>query len=103
MSIKLFYQKNFPIWMLLLGVFIATGLVWQATRWAYSDVLDRLVKVGGERLTLYSGTLREALSRYAYLPYVLSQNVDVKIFLKTSFNVDLVNSYLELLNSEAGS
>ncbi|MEA3361938.1 MAG: ATP-binding protein [Thermodesulfobacteriota bacterium] len=103
MSIKRFYQKNFPVWMLLLGVFIATGLVWQATRWAYTDALDKLVKVGGERLTLYSGTLREALSRYAYLPYVLSQNIDVEILLKSSFNVDLVNNYLELLNSEAGS
>ena len=89
--------------MLLLGIVLATGLVWQATRWAYADALDKLIKVGGERLTLYSGTLHEALSRYAYLPYVLSQNIDVQILLKTSFNLDLVNQYLESLNSEAGS
>ncbi len=103
MSTKRLFKNIVPLWILFLGVVLATGLVWQATRWAYADALDKLVKVGGERLTLYSGTLREALSRYAYLPYVLSQNVDVQILLKTSFNLDLVNNYLESLNSEAGS
>ncbi|MCF6266858.1 MAG: ATP-binding protein [Desulfuromusa sp.] len=103
MSTKRFYKKTLPVWILFLGIFVATGLVWQATRWVYADTLDKLVKVGRERLTLYSGTLREALSRYAYLPYVLSQNMDVQILLKSSFNVGLVNRYLELLNSEAGS
>ncbi|NOQ41416.1 MAG: GHKL domain-containing protein, partial [Desulfuromusa sp.] len=103
MSIKRFFRNIVPLWMLLLGVVLATGLVWQATRWAYTDTLDKLITVGGERLTLYSGTLRGALSRYAYLPYILSQNSDVEILLKTSFNLDLVNSYLQSLNSEAGS
>ena len=103
MSTKRLFKNIVPLWVLFLGIVVATGFVWQATRWAYTDALDKLVKVGGERLTLYSGTLREALSRYAYLPYVLSQNVDVQILLKTSFNLDLVNQYLESLNSEAGS
>lgn len=89
--------------MVLLGIILATSVVWQTTRWVYNDALDKLVKVGGERLTLYSGTLRGALSRYAYLPYVLSQNADVDILLKTSFNLERVNRYLESLNSEAGS
>jgi len=103
LSTKRLFKNIVPLWVLFLGIVVATGFVWQATRWAYTDALDKLVKVGGERLTLYSGTLREALSRYAYLPYVLSQNVDVQILLKTSFNLDLVNQYLESLNSEAGS
>ncbi|MEE4255269.1 MAG: ATP-binding protein [Desulfuromusa sp.] len=92
-----------PIWMLVLGVLLATGLVWQATSWVYNDALNKLTKVGEERLTLYSGTLHEALSRYAYIPYVLSQNANVKILLKTTFNQNLVNQYLRSLNSEAGS
>jgi two-component system C4-dicarboxylate transport sensor histidine kinase DctB len=103
LPIKRFFRNIVPLWILLLGIILATGLVWQASRWAYVDALDKLIKVGGERLTLYSGTLRGALSRYAYLPYVLSQNADVKILLQTSFNLDLVNRYLESLNSEAGS
>ena len=103
MSVKRFFKNIIPVWMLLLGTVLAISLVWQVTRWAYDDALDKLKKVGGERLTLYSGTLNEALSRYAYLPYVLSQNADVGILLKTSFNLELVNQYLESLNSEAGS
>jgi len=89
--------------MLFLGIFLAAGLVWQVARLAYDDALDNLIKVGGERLTLYSGTLHGALSQYAYLPYVLAQNIDVQILLKTSFNLDLVNRYLQSLNAEAGS
>ena len=100
---KKFISNIPPIWVLVLGVLLATGLVWQATQWAYNDALNKLTKVGGERLTLYAGTLHAALSRYGYLPYVLAQNTDVKILLKTSFNVNLVNSYLQSLNSEAGS
>jgi len=100
---KKFFSNIPPIWVLVLGVLLATGLVWQATRWAYNDALNKLTKVGGERLTLYSGTLHEALSRYGYLPYVLSQNSDVHILLKSSFNLNLVNRYLQSLNSEAGS
>ncbi len=100
---KSFFRNIIPLWMLFLGAILATGLVWQATRWTYTDALNNLIKVGGERLTLYSGTLHGALSRYAYLPYVLSQNADVKILLKSSFNLGLVNNYLESLNSEAGS
>ena len=95
--------KHLYVWLLVLGVAFAAGLIWQATRWTYENALEEQVKVGGERLTLYSGTLREALSRYAYLPYVLSQNNNVQILLKTSFNLDIVNRYLESLNSEAGS
>lgn len=102
MFLKRFFKNVVPLWMIL-GIILVTGLIWQATRWTYTEALDNLIKVGGERLTLYSGTLREALSRYAYLPYVLSKNTDVHILLKTSFNSDLVNSYLHSLNSEAGS
>lgn len=91
------------MWVLILSLLLATVLVWQGTRWAYTDALNKLIKVGGERMTLYSATLHEALSRYAYLPYVLSQNIDIKILLKSSFNTESVNKYLESLNAEAGS
>ncbi len=103
MSKKRLIKNNLTLWIFLLGVVLATSVVWQTTRWVYRDALATLVKVGGERVTLYTSTLREALSRYAYLPYVLSQNADVGILLKTSFNLELVNNYLQSLNYEAGS
>ncbi|SEA06240.1 two-component system, NtrC family, C4-dicarboxylate transport sensor histidine kinase DctB [Desulfuromusa kysingii] len=100
---KKLFRNISLFWVLIISLLLATTLVWQATRWAYTDALNTLIKVGGERMTLYSGTLHEALSRYAYLPYVLSQNIDIKILLKSSFNADLVNDYLQSLNAEAGS
>lgn len=100
---KKIFSNTIPMWVLILSLLLATALVWQATRWAYTDALNKLIKVGGERMTLYSATLHEALSRYAYLPYVLSQNIDIKILLKSSFNTELVNEYLESLNAEAGA
>ncbi len=103
MSLPKFLKNIAPWWAVLLGILLATGLVWQVTRWTYNDALDRRIKIGRERLALYSGTLRAALSRYAYLPFILSRDADVQILLKTSFNLDLVNRYLESLNSEAGS
>jgi len=102
-SLPKFLKNRVPWWAVLLGILLVTGLVWQVTRWTYNDALDRRIKIGKERLALYSGTLREALSRYAYIPFILSRNADVQILLQTSFNLDLVNRYLESLNSEAGS
>ena len=92
-----------PRWLWLGGIVLATILVWQLTLWAYQDALDELIETGGERLTLYSGTLREALSRYAYLPYVLSRNPAVRGLLADNADNSRVNRYLEDLNREAGS
>lgn len=93
-----------PLWGLLLsGLLVTTTMVWQMTLWTYETTLRELVKTGEDRLTLYAGTLRGALNQYAYLPYVLARNVDVRILLQSGFNTGLVNEYLEALNLEAGS
>ena len=92
-----------PWWLWLGGIVLATVLVWQVTLWAYHDALEELIDTGGERLTLYSGTLQEALSRYAYLPYVLSRNPAVRGLLSNTADQTRVNRYLEDLNREAGS
>lgn len=91
------------MWLLIACLLIASLLVWQATRWVYSDALDKLVTTSSARLTLYDGTLREALSRYAFLPYVLAQDIDVQQLLETKRGSDVVDLYLEKLNREAGS
>ena len=57
-------------WLLGLCLLIAVTLVWSATHWIYSDNLNKLVTTSSARLTLYDGTLREALSRYSFLPYI---------------------------------
>ncbi len=98
-----FSQQMTYVWWLLIGICAAFVFVWQVTLWTYNRALSDLVTTGTERLAFYEATLREALSRYAYLPFVLSENIDIQIMLKSPFNVDLVNRYLEKLNSEAGS
>lgn len=91
-----------PWWILIVGLCIATGVVWQASRWTYAVELESLVETGEERLTLYTGTLRGALSRYAYLPYVLANNDAVQNLLESGGPPAQVNQYLEDLNREAG-
>ncbi len=92
-----------PVWLVLAGLLVAAVIVWRVSTWTYAEALDSFVKTGEERLTLYSSTLRAALSRYAYLPYVLSHNEAVRSLLAGSGAVDGVDYYLESLNREAGS
>jgi len=92
-----------PWWMLVIGLFLATGVVWQASRWTYAVELEALIATGEERLTLYTGTLRGALSRYAYLPYVLARNGELQKLIETDGEPERINRYLEDLNREAGS
>ena len=98
-----FFKQIAPWWLLVVGVLVATGVVWQATRLTYDVALESIEETGEERLTLYGGTLREALSRYAYLPYVLARNGAVQELLASDASSEQVNLYLEGLNREAGS
>lgn len=96
-------KRVIPWWVLIVGLCIATGVVWQASRWTYAVELESLVETGEERLTLYTGTLRGALSRYAYLPYVLANHSAVQDLLESGGLSAQVNQYLEDLNQEAAS
>ncbi|PNU19251.1 sensor histidine kinase [Geothermobacter hydrogeniphilus] len=90
-----------PGWILVLALLLISG-VWLTSRWAHSVELDALTATGEERLTLYAGTLRGALDRYAYLPYVLARNAQVQQMLMQGGSSPQVNRYLEELNREAG-
>jgi len=92
-----------PWWVLVVGVVIATVMVWQATRWTHESGMEALAETGQERLTLYAGTLHGALNRLVYLPNVLARNAAVERLLTQGDNVDQLNRYLESLNGEAGS
>lgn len=98
------FFKHVPTWwVVVVGCCIAIGIVWQVTRLTYEVELESMVETGGERLTLYAGTLRGALSRYAYLPYVLARNAEVQKLLSGGGTAESVNRYLDSLNQEAGS
>jgi len=98
-----FKKQTVHYWIFAVVISLFMGLVWQATRLTHELALESLITTGGERLTLYAGTLRGALSRYAYLPYVLAQNEAVRELLDRGVSAERVNRYLEELNREAGS
>ena len=98
-----FNKHLLPWWALAAAIVLAMGLVWQVTRLTHEVALESLIDTGGERLTLYAGTLRGALSRYAYLPYVLAHNEAVQELLDRGVSAERVNHSLEDLNREAGS
>lgn len=90
-------------WVIPAILLLACLLVLSATNWAYRNDLGDLAATGQARLTLYDGTLREALSRYAFLPYVLAQNSNVQQLLAFGRSPENVDHYLENLNEEAGA
>ncbi len=94
--------RLFPLWVVLLALLLAGG-VWQASRWAGAVELEAMTATGRERLALYASTLRGALNRYAYLPYVLSRNAPVRQMLRRDESSEAVSRYLEELNRVAGS
>ncbi len=91
------------IGLAIVGALIVGTIVWSAALWAYNDAVDNQIETGGERVTLYIRTLRAALSRYAYLPFVLSRSNEVRDLLAGAGSSDGTNYYLESLNLEAGS
>lgn len=97
-TILKYLKKN---WILLFAV-LAAGLVWESTRLAYNDALDELIETGEERLTLIDGTLVAALNQYAYLPYILAENREIRCLLGKEDLTEYVNRYLEALSVEAG-
>ena len=89
--------------LILIGLLLVIAAVWSSAQWAYYDAVDTQVDTGQARVTLYIRSLRAALSRYAYLPFVLSRSNEVRDLLSGGGSVDGTNYYLESLNLEAGS
>ena len=91
------------IGFIVIGLLLVVTVVWSSARWAYNDAVANQIETGSERVTLYIRTLRAALSRYAYLPFVLSRSNEVRGLLSGGGSIDGTNYYLESLNMEAGS
>ncbi|GAB3245891.1 ATP-binding protein [Chitinimonas naiadis] len=93
-----------PWWLLALLISVA-GL-WLAGRIAEERELTRIRQAGAHRLDVYVGSLRNAIDKYAYLPYVLSINNEIAGLLAhpdDPVRRDRVNRYLETINREAQS
>ncbi|WP_417428177.1 sensor histidine kinase [Kiloniella sp.] len=97
--------KTFLLWLSGLGVGIA--VVYGAGYWVGVLTARDLSLVGQERLSLYQGTLRSALEKHRYLPFVLSRDEGIKNLLSEDDGKEgvatLVNRSLRATNQKAES
>lgn len=84
---------------LILGLFAVHCFVGYAERKSAAS----MARTAGDRLVLYSGTLRSALSKYSYLPHILASHPAVLRLVAEGDNADTVNRYLEDVNAASGS
>ena len=72
-----------------------------AVYWTWLFALNKNADVANDRLTLYRGTLENALDKYRYLPFVVANDQRVKeLFTKERQSRD-VNQYLQSLKNES--
>ncbi|QNM95216.1 ATP-binding protein [Chitinimonas koreensis] len=96
--------RRMPWW--LAALLAGAAVLWLAGRLAEQSELARIRQAGGHRLEVYVGSLRNAVDKYAYLPYVLSINDDVAGLLarpQDAARRERVNRYLETVNRSARS
>ncbi|PWC77175.1 ATP-binding protein [Azospirillum sp. TSH64] len=78
---------------------------WGAYRWAEAEARAALTLDGDQRLGLYASSIRSAVGRYDYLPFLLARDHEVLDLLDAPSDQrrDAVNRRLEMANTAAGS
>ncbi|WP_120497719.1 ATP-binding protein [Kiloniella sp. EL199] len=97
--------KIFSLW--LGGLWFGIVLVYGAGYWVGFSAARDLSGIGQERLSLYQGTLRSALEKHRYLPFVLSRDEGIKKLLSENEGREgvaiAVNRSLRATNQKAES
>lgn len=96
-------KRLFPI--ILFVIACSAVLIWQTGRYAHDWSMIQLKGEGEDRLLRVISQFRSALGEYQYLPFLISQNRDVKSLLlsPTPDKIADVSRYLEQTNLVAGS
>ena len=78
---------------------------WGAYRWAEAEARAALTLNGDQRLGLYASSIRNAVGRYDYLPFLVARDHEVLDLLDAPSEMrrDAVNRRLETANEAAGS
>lgn len=78
---------------------------WGAYRWAEAEARAALTLNGDQRLGLYASSIRNAVGRYDYLPFLVARDHEVLDLLDAPSDQrrDAVNRRLESANAAAGS
>ncbi|NHQ85644.1 sensor histidine kinase [Iodobacter sp. HSC-16F04] len=83
---------------------LAGSLLWLAASWSERSALAQLRSAGQHRLDVYTGSLRNAVERYTWLPFVLSSQRDLADLLRApqdAVQLERVNRYLKAVNDAA--
>ena len=90
-----------------LAILVAAAFaIWLAGRFVASQALTDLAVHAEQRTTLYTSSLKAALSRYDYLPYVVSQEARILGLMQAPDQGAVqhsANAYLERMNEQAGA
>jgi len=92
--------------ILVAALAAATALAcWGAYRWAEAEARTALTVNGDQRLGLYASSIRNAVGRYDYLPFLVARDHEVLDLLDAPSDLrrDAVNRRLETANAAAGS
>ena len=91
--------KRHPVPLhILTAIFIVAAtaiLIWRVAIFAEQRELNQIRKTGQLRLSLYSTALRDTLSKYRNLPYILARDSRIRSLLKGESHPISVNPHLE--------
>ena len=73
------------------GIVIAGLVVWLAVNSTGNLAISQLQQTAQARLALYESTLRAAVDRYRYLPYVVARNHEIVDVVTGNGTVDIAN------------
>ncbi|WP_372396178.1 ATP-binding protein [Azospirillum sp. HJ39] len=78
---------------------------WGAYRWAEAEARTALTLNGDQRLGLYASSIRNAVGRYDYLPFLVARDHEMLDLLEAPSDArrDAANRRLETANAAAGS
>ncbi|WP_293936623.1 ATP-binding protein [Iodobacter sp.] len=96
--------KPARIFWMLATLCLAGSLLWAAAQWSERNALAQLRTAGQHRLDVYTGSLRNAVERYTWLPFVLSSQRDLADLLRApqdTLQLERVNRYLKAVNNAA--
>ncbi|MEQ9347112.1 MAG: ATP-binding protein [Thalassospira sp.] len=89
--------------MTFVGTLISALLVWLAVSSTGNLTIRELENTGQARLALYDSSLRAAIDRYRYLPYVVARHHQVIEAILKQGTAHIANLYLQRVNERSGA
>lgn len=104
-EVAIFYWlSNFSRGTLIFaGTFISAMVIWAAVSSTGNLTIRELETTGEARLALYDSSLRAAIDRYRYLPYVVARHHLVTRAVQDRTTAQTANLYLQQVNDQSGA